>query len=53
VGRLVVSRQLLLLSRWDEEERLRRRPLVFKGMDGQPDADRHQPGRKDEADAAP
>jgi hypothetical protein len=30
-----------------------RHPLVFKGMDGQPDADRHQPGRKDEADAAP
>jgi hypothetical protein len=30
-----------------------RHPLVFKSMDGQPDADRHQPGRKDEADAAP
>lgn len=53
MGRLVVSRQLSPHSPQDEEERLRPRPLVFKGMDGQSDADRHQPGRKDEADAAP
>jgi hypothetical protein len=34
VGRLVVSRQWVPLSPQDEEERLRRRPLMFKGMDG-------------------